>query len=162
MNREEKIEAIASAITALAAEHGEDNLFTREEVAERCDLKTTEIAEIGALHFGELHAAVTKSNAAIRLLRYATLPTGGARMFVTSSASSNDRTVLLFGPDNALLGQRRFDTCEATKGFRDGFNVLARAFCPNSQAVIGSDLERPRVIEHAVPPRLDKAEGAKP
>ena len=128
MNREEKIEAIASAITVLAAEHGEDNLFTREEVAERCDLKTKEIAEIGTLHFGDLQAAVTKNNAAIRLLRYAPLPMGGARMFVTGSASSNDRTVLLFGPDNALLGQRRFDTCEATKGSRDGFNVLARAF----------------------------------
>jgi len=92
MNREEKIEAIASAIAALAAEHGEDNLFTREEVAERCDLKTKEIAEIGTLHFGDLQAAVTKNNAAIRLLRYAPLPMGGARMFVTGSASSNDRT----------------------------------------------------------------------
>ena len=64
MNREEKIEAIASAIAALAAEHGEDNLFTREEVAERCDLTTTEIALIGVDQFDKLQAAVLSKDKA--------------------------------------------------------------------------------------------------
>lgn len=152
MTPEEKIEAIASAIAALAAEHGEDNLFTREDIAEMCDLTTKEVAEISLRNFEALQAAVTKGNAAVRLVRYAPLPTGGARMFTTSSASSPERTVLLFGPDNALLGQRRFESHEATVAFRNDYNVLARALCPNSLAVIQSDLSRPLVIEHAVPP----------